>query len=420
MTTSRERILAAINHQISDKVPVDLGATPSSGISAIAYSNLLKYLGRPDLPVLVYDVVQQLAQPDLSILDQFGVDVLDIGRTFNDHKEDWIPTTLANGDPAYYPKWFRPTKLEDGSFVTYDDDGKSILSRMPVGATFFDQTYFPYAEGYPETYADLDAEMNRIMWARDAHSPWDHAGEDDFWEQLRERTLKLRQSTDKALLVVCGCNLFEWGTFLRRMDNFLMDLICDPENVEKLLDQLLERHLKTLDKVCKAVGDIVDIIRFGDDLGMSSGPFMDLETYQNLFKPRHKILCDYVKSHSNMRTFIHSCGSISLFLPDMIEAGIDVFNPVQTNAYNMAPDFLKASFGQNCTFWGGGIETVGTLNNGTPDQIRNQVFERLELFSKGGGFVFNTVHNILPDVPPKNIVAMFDAVKEFNNRSLIE
>ena len=420
MTTSRDHIIAAINHQISDKVPVDLGATPSSGISAIAYSNLLKYLGRTDLPVLVYDVVQQLAQPDLSILDQFGVDVLDIGRTFNDRKEDWIPTTLANGDPAYYPKWFRPTKLEDGSFVTYDDDGKSILSRMPVGATFFDQTYFPYADGYPENYADLDAEMNRIMWARDAHSPWDHAGEDDFWEQLRERTLKLRQSTDKALLVVCGCNLFEWGTFLRRMDNFLMDLICDPENVEKLLDQLLERHLKTLEKVCKAVGDIVDIIRFGDDLGMSSGPFMDLETYQNLFKPRHKILCDYVKSHSNMRTFIHSCGSISLFMPDMIEAGIDVFNPVQTNAYNMAPDFLKAAFGQNCTFWGGGIETVGTLNNGSPEQIRNQVFERLEIFSKGGGFVFNTVHNILPDVPPENIVAMFDAVNEFNNRNLID
>ena len=237
MSTSRERILAAINHQESDKVPVDLGATPSSGISAIAYSNLLKQLGRTDLPVLVYDVVQQLAQPDLSILDMFGIDVLDIGRTFNDQPGDWIPTTLANGAPAFYPKWFRPTKQDDGSFVTYDDDGKTILSRMPIGATFFDQTYFPYVDGYPETYAELDAEMHRIMWARDAHSPWDHAGEDDFWEQLRTKTLKLRQSTDKALLVVCGCNLFEWGTFLRRMDNFLMDLICDPENVEKLLDQ---------------------------------------------------------------------------------------------------------------------------------------------------------------------------------------
>ncbi len=417
MTTSRDRILAAINHQQPDRVPIDLGATPSSGISAIAYSNLLKHLGRTELPVLIYDVVQQLAQPDISILDQFGVDVLDIGRTFNDQPSDWIPTTLANGAPAFYPKWFKPTKLDDGSFVTYDDDGKRILSRMPVGATFFDQTYFPYADGYPDTYEGLDAEMNRIMWARDAHSPWDHAGEDDFWKQLRERTLRLRQSTNKALLVVCGCNLFEWGTFLRRMDNFLMDLICDPENVEKLLDQLVIRHMATLEKVCKAVGDIVDIIRFGDDLGMSSGPFMDLETYQSLFKPRHKMLCDYVKLHSKMHTFIHSCGSISLFMPDMIEAGIEVFNPVQTNAYKMEPDYLKSAFGQQCTFWGGGIETVGTLNNGTPAQIRDQIFDRLEILSKGGGFVFNTVHNILPDVPPENIVAMFEAVKEFNQKN---
>jgi len=416
MTTSRERILAAINHQEPDRVPIDLSATPSSGISAIAYGNLMKHMGRPDLPVQIYDVVQQLAQPDMAVLDQFGVDVLDIGRTFNDQPSDWSPVTMANGGAAFYPKWFKPIGMEDGSYQTYDDDGKRMLSRMPVGATFFDQTYFPYVEGFPDSYQNLDAEMGRIMWARDCHSPWDHAGESDFWQKLRENTLKLRQSTDKALLVVCGCNLFEWGTFLRRMDNFLMDLMCDPYNVEKLLDQLLIRHLATLEKVCNAVGDIVDIIRFGDDLGMSSGPFMDVDTYKTLFKPRHKILCDYVKTHSKMHTYIHSCGSISMLMPDLIEAGIEIFNPVQTNAWNMAPDFLKKEFGQDCTFWGGGIETVGTLNAGTPQQVRDQVFERLEIFSKGGGFVFNTVHNILPDVPPQNIIAMYDAVKEFNNK----
>jgi uroporphyrinogen decarboxylase len=412
--SSRERVLAAINHQTPDKVPVDLGATPSSGISAIAYSNLMKHIGREDLPVQIYDVVQQLAQPDMKVLDKFGVDVLDIGRTFNDKPSDWKPTTLANGAAALYPKWFNPVKLPDNSFATYDDDGKTMLSRMPVGATFFDQTYFPYVDGYPDNYDNLDAEMGRIMWARDAHSPWDHAGDDGFWETLREKTLNLRQNTDKALLVVCGCNLFEWGTFLRRMDNFLMDLMCDPYNVEKLLDQLMIRHLSTLEKVCNAVGDIVDIIRFGDDLGMTSGPFMDAETYRMLFKPRHKILCDYVKSNSNMHTFIHSCGSISLLMPHMIEAGIEIFNPVQTKAWKMEPAFLKKEFGKDCTFWGGGVETAGTLNEGTPQQVRDQVIERLEIFSKGGGFIFNTIHNILPDVPPKNIVAMYDAVKEFN------
>ncbi|MHA7109172.1 uroporphyrinogen decarboxylase family protein [Sunxiuqinia elliptica] len=414
--TSRERVLAAINHQTPDRIPVDLGATPSSGISAIAYSNLVNHIGNTELPVQIYDVVQQLAQPDRTILDRFGVDVLDIGRTFNEKPTDWEPTILANGAPAFYPKWFKPVKREDGSYVTFDDDGETMLSRMPVGATFFDQTCFPYVDGYPDSYENLDAEMGRIMWARDAHSPWDHAGEDRFWEQLRERTLRLRETTDKALLVVCGCNLFEWGTFLRRMDNFLMDLLCDPANVERLLDELLKRHLATLEKVCNAVGDLVDIIRFGDDLGMTSGPFMDADTYRLLFKPRHKILCDYVKEHSQMHTFIHSCGSISSLMPDLIEAGIEIFNPIQTNAWQMEPEFLKKEFGKDCTFWGGGIETAGVLNVETPEKVREQVLERLETFSNGGGFVFNTVHNILPDVPPQNIVAMFDAIQEFNNR----
>ncbi|MFR9636645.1 MAG: uroporphyrinogen decarboxylase family protein [Rikenellaceae bacterium] len=414
--TSRERVIAAINHQQPDRVPLDLGATPSSGISAIAYSNLVKHIGRPELPVQIYDVVQQLAQPDMSLIDQFGIDVLDIGRMFNPKPTDWHPTTLANGDSALYPAWFKPELQADGSYNCYDDDGKRILAKMPSGATFFDQTYFPYVDNYPADYSGLDSEMGRILWARYAHSPWDHCNEPDFWEQLRAGALHLRQTTDKALMIVCGCNLFEWGTFLRRMNNFLMDTLCERDNVERMLDQLLERHLATLEKVCAAVGDVVDIIRFGDDLGMTTGPFMDVESYQTLFKPRHKQLCDYVKKNSSMRTFIHSCGSISLLMPDLIDAGIEIFNPVQTNAKDMSPEFIKKEFGQDCTLWGGGIETVGTLNNGSREQIREQIFERMEIMSKDGGFVFNTVHNIMPDVPPENILTMYEAVKEWNDK----
>ena len=413
---SRERVLAAIAHKQPDQVPVDLGSTPSSGISAIAYSNLLKAIGRTDLPVQIYDVVQQLAQLDMSIIDRFGVDVLDIGRAFNTEEKDWHETILANGDKAFYPIHFNPVKQADGSYHCYDEDGKRLLAWMPQGATFFDQSYFPYINGFPENYDTLDEEMGRVLWSRYVHSPWDHAQDPDFWKTLREKTLQLRASPDKALMIVCGCNLFEWGTFLRRMDNFLMDLLCEPDQVARMLDQLLERHLATLAKVCDSVGDIVDIIRFGDDLGMTSGPFMDVDTYSSLFKPRHKQLCDYVKTHSQMHTFIHSCGSISSLMPDLIEAGIEIFNPVQTNARQMEPEFLKKEFGQDGTFWGGGVETVGTVNNGTPEQVREQVLERLEIMSAGGGFVFNTVHNILPDVPPQNILAMFDAVKEFNGR----
>ena len=241
--------------------------------------------------------------------------------------------------------------------------------------------------------------------------PWDHAADDCFWETLREKTLHLRQNTDKALLVVCGCNLFEWGTFLRRMDNFLMDIYLEPDQVERLLDALLEVHLDTLAKVCDAVGDIADVIRFGDDLGMDSGPFMAPEIYKKVFFPRHKQLCDYVHTHSSMHTFLHSCGSISAVMPHLVDAGFEIINPVQTNVQHMDPKFLKREFGKDVTFWGGGADTRNVLNRGTVDQVCSHVREQVEILATDGGFVFNTIHNIMPDVPPENVVAMFDTIK---------
>ncbi len=154
----------------------------------------------------------------------------------------------------------------------------------------------------------------------------------------------MRAQSDRALMIVCGCNLFEWGTFLRRIDNFLMDLLEEPEQVEALLDALMERHLATLEKVCAAVGDVCDILRFGDDLGMNTGPFMSPSTYRAIFKPRHKMLCDYVHRHSGMKTFLHSCGSIYRLMPDLIEAGYDVITPVQTVTQDMEPERLKQEF----------------------------------------------------------------------------
>jgi uroporphyrinogen decarboxylase len=286
---------------------------------------------------------------------------------------------------------------------------------MPLGATFFDQTVFPYLDGYPADYLDLPAAMSKVHWAALAHSPWDHAGEPDFWQQLRARALALRESSERAIMIVCGCNLFEWGTFLRRMDNFLVDLAQNQAEVERLLDALMEQHLRTLDNVCRAVGDVVDILRFGDDLGTDNGPFMSPATYRKLFKPRHHILCDYVKKHSRMHTFLHSCGSIYKLLPDLIEAGYDIINPVQINSRDMEPERLKREFGRDITFWGGGADTRSVLNRCTPVEVKDHVRSLIETFAPGGGFVFNTVHNILPDVPPENIVAMYEAVAEYGS-----
>jgi len=412
--TSRERILAAIDHKQPDKVPVDLGATPSSGISAIAYGNLKKHLGLDEGHTRIYDVIQQLAQPEEMILNRFGVDVIDIGRMFNKSDNDWYDITMLNGEAAQYPQWFRPTLDQDGSWNVYTKDGTPV-AKMPQGAAFFDQTCFPYVDGYPDNFKALPDSMAKVLWSALAHSPWDNAHKPDFWDQLRQRTLLLRQQTDRALLIGCGCNLFEWGTFLRRIDNFLMDLVTDQIKVHALMDALMEIHLNTLNKVCQAVGDIVDVVKFGDDLGMDSGPFMSPEIYRKLFKPRHKILCDYVKQHSRMRTYLHSCGSIYKLIPDLIESGFEVFNPVQTNCADMEPERLKREFGQDITFWGGGVDTRQVLNRATPKEVKDQVKRRLEIFSPGGGFVFNTVHNILPDVPAENVIAMFEAVDEFNS-----
>ena len=411
--TSRERIIAAIEHRQPDRVPLDLGATPSSGISAIAYGNLKTTLGLRTGHTRLYDVVQQLAQPEDVVLDRFGIDVLDVGRTFNTRDADWYDIRLADGQSAQYPVWFHPESQPDGSYVARHKDGTDI-AHMPAKGTFYDQSYFPYVDGYPADFSGLDKEMGKILWAALVHSPWDHAGDPGFWETLRERALALRASSDRALMIVCGCNLFEWGTFLRRMDNFLMDVYAEPEWVEKLLDALLERHLATLEKVCAAVGDVCDILRFGDDLGMDSGPFMSPDVYRQLFKPRHAQLCAYVHKHSRMKTFLHSCGSIYDLMPHLIEAGYDVINPMQTTCRDMEPEKLKRDFGKDICFWGGGCDTRTILNRAKPAEVKDHVKRRCEILAPGGGFVFNTVHNILPEVKPENIIAMYEAVAEFN------
>ena len=411
--TSRERIIASVRHAEPDRVPIDLGSTPSSGISAIAYNHLKRHLGMDPGPTRVYDVVQQLAQPDEEILDRFRIDVLDIGRAFNTEPEAWVDVQLSDGSNAQYPSRYLIEEAEDGSRNALAADG-TIIAHMPSGGAFFDQTCFPYIDGYPDTYRDLPRAMSRVLWAGLVHSPWDHAGEEEFWTTLRKKALELRGSSDRALVIVAGCNLFEWGTFLRRMDNFLMDIATERRQVERLLDALMEQHLATLQKVCAAVGDVADILRFGDDLGMNSGPFISPEVYRSIFKPRHAALCDYVHSRSGMHTFLHSCGSITKLMPDLIEAGYDIINPVQTNCLDMEPERLKREFGRDITFWGGGCDTSQVLNRSTPPEVRAHVLRRLEILAPGGGFVFNTVHNILPEVPPENIVAMYEAVEEYN------
>jgi uroporphyrinogen decarboxylase len=414
---SRERIISAIHHKQPDRIPVDLGATPSSGISAVAYHHLKHYLQNNlnlglNLSNQVYDVIQEVTQPDMELLELFGVDVLDVGRNFNTDPEYWHPLEIIKGVPAFYPKWFNPVKQSDGSWLAPGKTGE-FIGKMPVGATFFDQLIFPYLNDYPDHYDNMDYDISRVIWGGFGFTPFDWNNHPGFWDLLREKTLDLKSKTDKALLLGVGCNLFENASFMRRMDNFLVDLYWEPEKAHGLLDAFLSRHMDFLTKVCDAVGDVVDILKFGDDLGTNSGPLIPPETYADFFLPRHRQMTEFVKSHSSAHTMLHCCGGIYELIPGLIDAGFEIINPVQINAVKMEPERLKNEFGKEITFWGGGVNTQQVLNFATPEQVKEHVRHNIEVFSKNGGFVFATVHNILPDVPPENIMAMFEALKEF-------
>ncbi len=272
-TTPRDRVLVSLDHREPDCLAVDLGSTPSSGISGVAHANLVRHLDLENQHTWVYDVVQQLAQPQDELLDRLQIDVVDIGRTFDAAPTDWKPMTLPSEVEVEIPAWFDPVLQENGAWEAFSPAGLRIAS-MPRGAAFFDQTHWPYLDRYLSDYTDLAAVMPDVLWSGLVHSPWNHAGDEGFWDALRTQTQALRASTDRALMVVVGCNLFEWGTFLRRIDNFLMDLVVDTANVERLLDALLELHFDTLDHVIESVGDHVDEVRDRVEEVVEHGPLL--------------------------------------------------------------------------------------------------------------------------------------------------
>ncbi len=221
----------------------------------------------------------------------------------------------------------------------------------------------------------------------------------------------LRARTDRAILGLFGGNLLEVGQFLYRNDNFLMLLAADPARAGEFLDRLVEIHLANLERFLTAVGRYIDIIVFGDDLGMQNGPQMSRAMYRELFMPRHARLWKRAKELADVKVMLHTCGGIRPLLPDLIEAGLDAVNPVQITCAGMDAAALKADFGGKITFWGGGCDTRFVLAKAAPQDIQQHVRRQVEILNRGGGFVFQQVHNVLADVPPENVIAMFDALK---------
>jgi uroporphyrinogen decarboxylase len=408
MPTSRERVLMAVEHREPDRVPIDLGAHRSSGIMAIAYNKLKKHLGITSGDIYVYDFVQQLAIIEPEVLDRFGVDTVELGRGFSLKPEDWRDWVLPDGTPCKIPSFINPIKVGN-DWRIYHDDG-TLIAIQKEGCLYFEQTCFPMMGSDDQEFRDLDTPMEKVMWSA-LRSPAALPSEDPAqMKAFVEGAKALRASTDRAIVGLFGGNLFEIGQFLFRNDNYFLMMAAEPQRVHRFLDRLVEMHLASLERYLGAVGPYIDIINFGDDLGMQTGPQISPRMYREFFQPREKIMWQAAKKLANVKVMLHSCGGIYPLIPGLIEAGLDIVQPVQTTCADMEPEKLKREFGRDLCFWGGGCDTREVLPHGSPAQVAEDVRQRVSVFAPGGGFVFQQIHNVMADVPPENIVAMLDAV----------
>jgi uroporphyrinogen decarboxylase len=406
--TSRERVLASLNHRQPDRVPVDFSGHRSSGIAAIAYARLREHLGLSRKPIRVYDPVQQLAIVDDDLLDRFGVDTIELGRAFALDDADWADWTLPDGTPCQMPAWALPERDKD-RWVIRSASGH-VIAAMPDGALYFEQTHYPFYEH--DDVDDIPGAMRESMWCSIASPPGPLANGPDGLKRLAAGAKKLRASTDKGIIGLFGGNTLEMGQFLWRNDRFLMLLAEDPDKVHAFLDKLVELHLSNLERFLGVVGGSIDVILFGDDLGMQNGPQISPAMYREYFKPCHQRMWSRAKQLADVKVMLHCCGGVRELLPDLIDAGLDAINPVQISCAGMDAAGLKRDFGDRMTFWGGGCDTQRILPLGTPDEVKRHVREQVRVLHPAGGFVFQQVHNILANVPPRNAVAMFDAVQE--------
>ena len=416
----RERVLRAFEHRDPDTVPIDFSGHRSSGIAALSYARLRDHLELPRRPIRVYDPIQQLAIVDEDVLERFGVDTIEMGRGFGHAREDWQDWVLPDGTPCQMPAWV-PLERRDGEWVVRSAAG-TVLGRMPDGALYFEQVHYPFLEG--DDLGALPRAYEECMWTSSstAAPPGPRLAGRRGGRLLADGARRLRAGSTRAVVGLFGGNLLEIGQFLYRNDNFFMLLASEPARAEAFLDRVVEEHLRNLRTWLGAVGEAIDIVLFGDDLGMQTGPQISPEMYRQFFKPRHRLMWETAKklapagrggdpSRPPVRVMLHSCGSIRALLPDLIDAGLDAVNPVQVSTSGMEAAGLKRDFGRNIVLWGGGCDTQTVLRSGTPAAIREHVRTQVGTLGPGGGFVFQQVHNILANVPPENIVAMFEAVR---------
>lgn len=415
-TTSRERLATALNHKQPDRIPIDFGGTAVTGVHASCVAALRDYYGLEKRPVRVHEPFQMLALLDDDLQDAMGVDVVGVfarNTMFGFPVERWKPW-MFNGLEVLVPGDFNTTQDANGDTLIYPEGDTSVPAsgRMPRGGYFFDCII----RQDPLDEERLNAEDNLEEFKPISQNDLDHlaqaAGE--------------AAATGRGVIAGYGGTAFGDialvpGPFLkhpkgiRDVTEWYVSTSSRQSYIHQVFDRQCEVALANLEHIYAVVGDKVQAVFIcGTDFGTQTSAFCSVKTLRDLYFPYYKRVNDWIHAHTPWKTFKHSCGAVSKFIPSLIEAGFDILNPVQCSATGMDPAQLKSMYGDRLVFWGGGVDTQKTLPFGTPAEVREEVLRRCEIFAPGGGFVFNTIHNVQAGTPVENIVAMLEAVHEFN------
>lgn len=380
---SRDRIFKTMNHEEPDRVPFDLAGSTWTGITSTAYQNLRTFLGMESDEPEWSDVIQQIVIPDDKILEKLNVDTRGV-FPLTSHNWDVYSKLKDRGDyREYYDEWgFTHHFPKNGHWFS--------LVKHPMEAIDFEE------EAVVETYS------------------WPDAGNRKRFAGLREKAIRYKE-LGKILMTKGLCaGLFEMHQRVRGMENAMLDPFLFPVNSDKLIGKLADLKIEFWDVAINELGDVVDIAGEGDDYGTQQSQLISPEQFREYYKPHFLRVLSFIKEKApHIKIIFHSCGNVRPIIPDLIEMGVDILNPVHINAMGMEPFQLKKDFGQDIVFWGGGVDTQNILPSGTVQEVKDNVRRNIEALAPGGGFVFNTVHNIQAEVPPENIMAMWETLQKF-------
>jgi uroporphyrinogen decarboxylase len=372
-------VLTSLNHREPDRVPFDLGSTVITGISVKAYRGLRTALGLEEREPIMVDMTQQIALVEEDVMARLGVDTAPVA-----------PRSSATFE----------IEVKDGGDHTYFHDEFGIGWKMPKAGGFYYDMYEHPLAGDDITIDDVGA----YAWP-DPLDPRRFSG-------VREAAQAVRDSGRAVVVGSMSAGILEMFAWTRGFIDYFSDLAANPDLAEAFLEQTLELQLAYWGRMMDEIGDLIDVAVTADDFSGQNGLLFSADTYRRLVKPRHARLFEQIHRRSNAKVFFHSCGSVRNAIPDLIEAGVDILNPVQVSATGMDSAELKREYGRDLVFWGGGVDTQHVLGAGTPQQVRDEVRRRVTDLMPGGGFVFNTVHNIQANVPPENIIAMWETLQE--------